>query len=797
MSRPLCELPVHLIGHSRGGSVVSEISRLLGNRGIWVDQQTTLDPHPVNNDGNNSADFPYWGSPDFSDASVRVYENTVFADNYWENTWTWFLPPLSIVPVYGATYPAGESITGAQNLNLNTRFEADSLADGLSADHGRLIDWYYGTVNLSATTLLSDSGYSIPRSEWYTSAENGGANCGYKYSRIVGGGRPVTGLNWHFGGNTPGQSITRDATTGSQWPNVFNLAIADDRYSGQTVPQFAIGETLSLQFQYQSYGSQAHATLYLDTDQNPYNGYSREITSSLISCPANGDSITRKTVQWNASGNTDRNYYLYAKIEDGFDHVRYVYAAKQISLSVSPPKQGNMISLVGTDWDDSDGNNNHVIETAEDIRLRLKLKSTGDLDYIMGYLSSSLGNMQISDSEVQYPPVTPGGSVWPYGSGFDMVLDLDSDYTVPFTLYVEYCYNNQDYYQTFTLSKKFYKKGSRDAAFQVMGIVVDDSLTQASYNNNDGVIQSGERVEIRPLLKNTGLSTATKIDMYLTYSGTGFTVDGATDTERYPDLSSGSQGYPDGTSSYDIRDLLRTFSGTAYLDAHIVTEQNTTETVIPEAVEVNIQPAAWLRLSTTQPVDFGVVAPGTTVTYTTRVENVGCAPLQVTGVAASSGDTTGSCGTLPFTLNSGEGRELVVSIDTTGMQGTISRQITVTSTGRLRKPGEDNVLPIGGLVSAAVSVYEILGTANVSANDPDISSNWLVWHDYSSGNADVYALSLTNCSLIKITSQTNSQFAARVSGNLLVWDDKRHAGTVTGHFKTSHLWADQNQPVIV
>ena len=128
--RALVELPLHLIGHSRGGSVVTEMARILGTQGIWVDQVTTLDPDPVSL---------------YHDAAITNYANVLFADNYWQNMGD------------GLLVPNGQAVSGAYNRHLL------NLDGGYSSSHSDTHLWYHGTIQLDDTRIRYTGHHHIRR----------------------------------------------------------------------------------------------------------------------------------------------------------------------------------------------------------------------------------------------------------------------------------------------------------------------------------------------------------------------------------------------------------------------------------------------------------------------------------------------------------------------------------------------------------------------------------------------------------------------------------------------------------
>ena len=243
--RALAELPIHLIGHSRGGSLVCELARLLGERGVVVDHLTPLDPHPL----TTSDPQPTAPAPPVIDTPMAIYQNVVFADVYTQMT----------------DYPKGEYVPGACNRlwgELSGGYYNNRWPYNSYAGHRNMMLLYQSTVTLTNPVNNGEATMgATERAAWFNTYEAAGTNTGFSYSRIDGRGdwtstiKPVAGgdeiragLNGAavFGGSGARASLTWSSAV---WPNVARLEVlANGTALGSGTYPITVGSTQQLRY---------------------------------------------------------------------------------------------------------------------------------------------------------------------------------------------------------------------------------------------------------------------------------------------------------------------------------------------------------------------------------------------------------------------------------------------------------------------------------------------------------------------------------------------------------------------
>jgi hypothetical protein len=317
----LAEFPIHLIGHSRGGSLICELSHLLGTNGVWIDHLTTLDPHPVNNDGFVDPLF-------VTDAPAHTYANVLFHDNYWEDI---------------NSYPWGEAVAGAYVRPLDGNLQSDPAGYG-SNYHSDVHLWYHGSINLNTPLTYNLAGDSATidaamRTNWWVPEEAAGSLAGFRYSLIGGGSRlsavqPLgpgysairDGYNqmWDLGAGTANNRTGLTSNNGS-WPNLIKLDV-----TGTNV--VAAGAPILARFYYQYGGSVSNATcqFYLDKDFNPLSSNSL-LSSQYVVTNTGVGSVFIVNVGLSTSNTPPGTYAVLGKISDG-KHTRYLYAPETVQV---------------------------------------------------------------------------------------------------------------------------------------------------------------------------------------------------------------------------------------------------------------------------------------------------------------------------------------------------------------------------------------------------------------------------------------------------------------------------------
>jgi hypothetical protein len=288
----LASLPMHLIGHSRGASLVTAMSQDFGKAGIWVDQQTDLDSHPV--DGTMD---PYGAT--FGDHSMTTYDNVIYADSYWrtdgDNTNDDF---------------DGEPVDGAHNLDLNNIVQTDFV----SSAHMSVPAYYDGTINASR---VSDGDVPI-ESAWYGDGSDASRpardQTGFYYTSIFGGLRESDGL-WAASSGTGDRADA--GQSGKQWANVSDIRILGSR----TV---ASGQSIKLRYIREDRDDNSTVAFFLDRDTNPFNDNAvRTLRQTNLGSVT---SVTANRATGSTNGAAAGTYWVEARITDREGHTRYAYS---------------------------------------------------------------------------------------------------------------------------------------------------------------------------------------------------------------------------------------------------------------------------------------------------------------------------------------------------------------------------------------------------------------------------------------------------------------------------------------
>ncbi|MCK4872988.1 MAG: hypothetical protein KAS72_09705 [Phycisphaerales bacterium] len=296
----LTELPLHLIGHSRGAALISQIAQGLGEHGVWVDHVTTLDPHPV--DGVCEP-FPY---PDFGDAAMITPETVVFWDNYWRIEQSSGCQSFDF---------CGEPVAGAADFELDE--DLLESAGGYDFEHSDTHLWYHGTIDTASGAF--DGEEYVP-DDFYLPPNPQRETTGYCWSRPVGGDRPSAGIGQPYGGEGARDAVNH---AGSQWADVGLIAFDTDDEPVRP------GDVVQISFRYQDIDSEATIELLLDDDRNPFNGDTGVIVYNEI-LQATGEAVGLHSFSWTAP-RLQGTYHLQARIGDG-SHTRYAHAATPMTL---------------------------------------------------------------------------------------------------------------------------------------------------------------------------------------------------------------------------------------------------------------------------------------------------------------------------------------------------------------------------------------------------------------------------------------------------------------------------------
>jgi hypothetical protein len=375
LAAPLAQLPIDLIGHSRGASLVSELAGDLGQHGVEVDQVTYLDPHPV--DGVRD---PL--GINFGDAPMHVYANVDYAEDYWRTA--------------GDTSFdfTGEPVSGAYNLQLSESILSDA---GYSTQHSDVHLWYHGTIG---PPFQDSDGSASVGADWYNPPQGPHDQLGWHFSRVAGGNRPSSGLKADDGAHRDPLTLTVGGA--NLWDNVSIAA----PLSGTTLEE---GQSLSVPITFQDLDSSAGGlrdatiTLGFDRDDDPYNGVFSSSASYATSSLA-GNSFDAQLPTSGIAG----GFFVYAMISNG-TNTRYSYAPGRAIVTASGYSD-TWIGPASGSWSDaSNWSAGHVPASSDTVAIFDSAVALGAPTAIAGLQLGGTASLVLFTNElvIDYPSSEP------------------------------------------------------------------------------------------------------------------------------------------------------------------------------------------------------------------------------------------------------------------------------------------------------------------------------------------------------------------------------------------------------
>ncbi|MCL4199523.1 MAG: hypothetical protein KJZ69_18670 [Phycisphaerales bacterium] len=790
----LVELPIHLVGHSRGGSLVASLAHQLGELGIWVDQVTTLDLHPTLGDYGNGV---------FED--VMVTENVIFADGYWRSDG--WLGQLD-----------GEPFFGAYNRELD-----DSLLDGgWDGAHSDVHLWYHGSVDFLGPVVEGNESGSRGepggwaeltdpmRDTWYDNGpgryENGGRDTGYRYARPTGFDRAGAsaevrrGLHEDFGGWRPANEQRAIYWGGATWANILSLDV-EGGYSRR------IGETLVFDYQYNDYDSESTVLLRLDDDLNPFNGHLAGLGSNQHS--RTWERVATASSDWNTAGYSPGDYFVFAQITDAAGHTRYLYAPQQLSLWPPNQQNGSALRTEELDWfrtEDGD----RITETGEWSMLDI------DLINISGGTARDINGWLTADSSI-VTDIRPGTNTWytlgPGESGTDrddwtVTVEGFETTTVTFTLHLTYWQGDTLYAQELQFEQTFHQQGVPAAVPHLHSWRWAENPNQGGHTYGDGV-QSGEYGKLYVTLDNHGQVPINNLVIWLEKSDPQQRVD----LEYYRDGGNTIRPGERIERSWPFHPY-RDFAGDVPINVYMewyVGNERFDNFSNPDSFTVHVETAAWLEIGSEDPdhrldgnvVDFGVLAPDVIHQWTFYVENQGTEPLRLTGIELSDPlhvrwEDDGRPWEVPPASEYPNNRKyFTVFFDTDGVNlGQYESTIRVLSAdghGRFKNTYyEEDTVIMRALISVGTRIDDFPDTRNTET--PDVSGDWIVWRESRNEQSDIFARRISDGQEVNVTNDAYGQSTPRISGSLIVWQDYRYWDGNPDYINTDLFGYDLDHP---